>query len=178
MLFPSPELFTLIYIKKTDAESSNPEKTIMIENKNSTKIIKQKVPLYLIMIHSFVVLCSFRFIPYLLNATQIYIIALLGILILYNIYRFVVLFCRKIEINEFDNEIILITPFRKKANVDAIEYISTRVVVGGEEGLDRFLVEFKFKNRKRLIKFETTSDEQSNAIKHILDGNQKTNIED
>ena len=84
-------------------------------------------------------------------------------LILYNIYRFVCLFIRKIEINEFDSEMILFTPFRKKANIKDIEYINT-IVNEGDGGPDRYFVEFKFKSKNRLIKFETTSDEQSNAI--------------
>jgi len=170
-------VFTYLH-KKAEEESINPEKTLKIENKYSTKIIKQKVPLYLIIIHSFVVLCSFLFIPYLVKVQQPFVIVIIGILILFNTYRFVALFLRKIEINEFEHEILLFTPFRKKTNVDNIEYINTRVVDEGDEGLDRYLVEFKFKNKKRLFKFETTSDEQSNAIKLILDSNQKTNCEE
>lgn len=93
-------------------------------------------------------------------------------LILYNIYRFIGLFIRKIEINEFVCEMILFTLFRKKANIKDIEYINT-IVNEGDEGPDVYFVEFKLKSKNRLIKFETTSNQQSNAIKLVFDKNQK-----
>jgi hypothetical protein len=168
-------LIAIIYIivhKKTEEESIIPEKTLKFENTSSKRVIRQKVPLYLIIFHSIVVICSILFIPYLLKVRLLYVDIFFGMLIFYNFYRFIGLFIRKIEINEFDHEMILFTPFRKKANIKDIEYINT-IVNEGDEGPDRYFVEFKFKSKKRLIKFETTSDEQSNAIKQVFDNNQK-----
>lgn len=167
-------LYTILH-KKVEVESIKPERTLKLENVNSKKIIRQKVPLYLIIIHSIAVLCSFLFIPYLLKVQLLYVDVLFGALILYNIYRFVSLFIRKIEINEFDHEIILFTPFRKKANSDDIEYINT-IVNEDDEGLDRYFVEFKFKSKNHLIKFETTSNEQSEAIKSMFKKNQISDL--
>lgn len=159
-------IYTIIH-KKPEEKTIKPESTLMFGNIGSKKVIRQKVPHNLIIIHSIVVLCSVLFIPYLLKVRLLYVDLLFGILILYNIYRLIGLFIRKIEINEFDREIIIFTPFRKKANIDDIENIKT-IVNEDNKGIDRYFVEFKFKNKSRLIKFETTSNEQSDAIKLII----------
>ena len=157
-----------IFYNRDKEKVLNDIDTLLVKNKNNKTVIKFKVPLYLIIIHTFVVFCSFIAIPYIIKAKIWYVYLLFVSLSLYNFYRLICLFVRKIEINNLIREIALYTPIQRKVKIDMIENI-TVFTHEAHEGNDRFYIKIKIKNKRNMITIETTSNEQSNEIKALIE---------
>lgn len=161
----------IIYIlipKKNKTKLITPESTIKIIHSKGNKIIKPRIPISLLIIHCIVLLCTLGFITFLTRVNIWSVQVLIVFITIYNLYRFIGLFTRKIRIDADEYKAVFYTPFRKIVIIDEIESIQT-IIHDDFEGIDRYFIKFKIKDKKRLIKFETTFIEQSLAIKMLFE---------
>lgn len=145
--------------------------TLKVEIVNSKKVIKLKIPLHKLIIEGAVILTLF-----IISISLEFIVIdeiwnyHLGVMVffLYSFYRLAKLLFRKVEINLLNGEIILYTPFKRKTSVDMIVGIDT-ASYRSIKNYYHYYIRVKVKNKSHGIRFDTTSDDQSIALKKLIE---------